>query len=262
MSTKGGSDPLLSTIGLPIPFVRIRSVYDALPRSERKVADYALAHADELIHASVTDLAQRLDVSESTIVRFCQRLDYQGYQEFKILESGLLLPLFSFPVMNKRVFQAFADLMLISVSFYFSFVLIFNNFGSHEKNLLIRTLPIVLLVKIVVFFLSGLYKRSWFHFGAEDLLTLGKSLVLSSIGCLLVLGLVFGLSSFEGILFFMLDFYLSATFIMGYRVSFKLVRQLYNGNSLKKGRKVLIYGAGYKGSIALEEVKKNEDVSF
>jgi DNA-binding MurR/RpiR family transcriptional regulator len=33
----------------------------------------------------VTDLAQLLDVSESTVVRFCQRLEYQGYQEFKIL---------------------------------------------------------------------------------------------------------------------------------------------------------------------------------
>lgn len=76
---------LLDAIGLPIPFVRIRSVYDSLPRSERKVADYVLAHADEVIHSSVTDLAQTLGVSESTIVRFCQRVEYQGYHEFKIL---------------------------------------------------------------------------------------------------------------------------------------------------------------------------------
>jgi RpiR family carbohydrate utilization transcriptional regulator len=73
------------TVGLPIPLVRIRGVYDALPRSERKVADYVLNHADEVIHSSVTDLAQTLEVSESTVVRFCQRLGYQGYPEFKIL---------------------------------------------------------------------------------------------------------------------------------------------------------------------------------
>jgi DNA-binding MurR/RpiR family transcriptional regulator len=85
MGKKSDSFPLLNTVGLPIPFVRIRSVYDSLPRSERKVADYALAHPDEVIHSSVTYLAQTLEVSESTIVRFCQRLDYQGYQEFKIL---------------------------------------------------------------------------------------------------------------------------------------------------------------------------------
>jgi UDP-GlcNAc:undecaprenyl-phosphate GlcNAc-1-phosphate transferase len=179
------------------------------------------------------------------------------YQEFKILESGLLLPLFSFPVVNKRVFQAFFDLLFISLSFYFSFVLIFNNFGSYEKSLLIRTLPIVLVVKIAIFFASGLYNRSWSYSGIEDLLMLARSLVLSSVGSLLLLGLVFGLSSFGGILFFLIDFYIAATFIMGYRISFKLVRSLYNRNSGSMGKKVLIYGAGYRGSVALDELKKN-----
>lgn len=84
MAESGLSSPLVS-LGLPIPFVRIRGVYDALPRSERKVADYVLGHADQVIHSSVTDLAHTLEVSESTVVRFCQRLDYQGYQEFKVL---------------------------------------------------------------------------------------------------------------------------------------------------------------------------------
>jgi DNA-binding MurR/RpiR family transcriptional regulator len=73
------------TFGLPIPLVRIRGVYNTLPRSERKVADYVLNHADQVIHSSVTDLAQTLEVSESTVVRFCQRLGYQGYPEFKVL---------------------------------------------------------------------------------------------------------------------------------------------------------------------------------
>jgi RpiR family carbohydrate utilization transcriptional regulator len=74
-----------ATFGLPIPLVRVRGIYDTLPRSERKVADYVLNYAEEVIHASVTNLAQALEVSESTVVRFCQRLGYQGYPEFKIL---------------------------------------------------------------------------------------------------------------------------------------------------------------------------------
>jgi len=184
------------------------------------------------------------------------------YEEFKILESGLLLPLFSFPVVNKRIFQAFFDLFLISTSFYLSFVLIFNNFGSYEKTLLIRTLPIVLVIKILIFFTSGLYKRSWSYSGIEDLLMLARSLVLSSVGSLIFLGLVFGLSSFGGILFFLIDFYIAATFIMGYRISFKLVRSLYNRNSGSKGKKVLIYGAGHRGSVALNEMKNNGTYFF
>ncbi len=81
-------EPLKETwgeVGLPVAQVRLRGVYDSLPPSELKVADYLLDHAEEIIHASVTELAAALDVSESTVVRFCQRLGYQGYQEFKIL---------------------------------------------------------------------------------------------------------------------------------------------------------------------------------
>ncbi len=179
------------------------------------------------------------------------------YQEFKILESGLLLPLFNFPVVNKRFFQAFFDLFLISASYYFSVILIFSNFGGYEKNLFIRTLPIVLVIKILIFYVSGLYKRSWFDSSVEDLLMLVKSMVLSSVGSFFILGLVFGISSFQGFVFFLIDFYIAATFIMGYRISIKLVRTLYNRNPRDKGKKVLIYGAGHRGSIALDEIKNN-----
>jgi UDP-GlcNAc:undecaprenyl-phosphate GlcNAc-1-phosphate transferase len=193
----------------------------------------------------------------SVVLAFAIGIRSLKYQEFKILESGILLPLFSFPVVNKRFFQAFFDLFLISASYYLSFVLIFNNFGGYEKSLFIRTLPIVLVIKIIIFYFSGLYKRSWFDSSTEDLLMLIKSMVLTSIGSLFFLGLVFGIGSFKGIVFFLLDFYIAVTFIMGYRISFKLVHSLYNRNSENKGKRVLIYGAGHRGSIALDEMKNN-----
>ena len=54
MSKEAEPFPLLDNVGLPIPFVRIRSVYGALPRSERKVADYVLDHADEVACGNAT----------------------------------------------------------------------------------------------------------------------------------------------------------------------------------------------------------------
>lgn len=84
-NTGTGKDSTFPFAGQPIPFIRIRGVYGQMPPSELKVADFVLEHPDEVIHCSVTELAQRLEVSESTVVRFCQRLDYQGYHEFKIL---------------------------------------------------------------------------------------------------------------------------------------------------------------------------------
>jgi len=185
-----------------------------------------------------------------------------NYQEFKILESGLLLPIFNFPVINKRIFQAFIDLFLISLSFYLSFILVFKSFSGQEKNLFIQTIPIVLAAKIIIFYFSGLYRGSWIHSSIEDILLAVKSLIFSSVGSLLLLGLIFGLGSFGGGLFFLIDFYLLTTFIVGYRVSFRLVNSLYNRNSGYKGKSVLIYGAGHRGSVALKEMKYNGSYFF
>ncbi|GAH22654.1 unnamed protein product, partial [marine sediment metagenome] len=83
------------------------------------------------------------------------------YREFKIFENGLLLPLFDIPLINKRIFKGFIDLLFISLSYYFSFLLIVGRFDIQAKTLFIKTLPMVLAIKIIIFYLSGLYKGLW-----------------------------------------------------------------------------------------------------
>lgn len=39
---------------------------------------------DEIIYMSITELAMRLGVSEATILRFCRKIDYRGFQDFKL----------------------------------------------------------------------------------------------------------------------------------------------------------------------------------
>jgi DNA-binding MurR/RpiR family transcriptional regulator len=61
-----------------------------LRESERKIADYVLSHPGELVHLSVTELAERTGTSEATAIRFAQRLGYSGYSALKIaLALGL-----------------------------------------------------------------------------------------------------------------------------------------------------------------------------
>ncbi len=55
-----------------------------LRKSERKVADYVLAHPEEVIHMRIVDLAQEARVSEPTVVRFCRAIDCDGFQNFKL----------------------------------------------------------------------------------------------------------------------------------------------------------------------------------
>ncbi|MBP2301090.1 MurR/RpiR family transcriptional regulator [Azospirillum picis] len=63
---------------------RIAAVRDRIRPSERKLADYAMAHPGDVINLSMAELADRTGVSEPTVARFCSALGCRGFREFKI----------------------------------------------------------------------------------------------------------------------------------------------------------------------------------
>lgn len=63
---------------------RIAAVRDQIRPSERKLADYAMAHPGDVINLSMAELADRVGVSEPTVARFCAALGCRGFREFKI----------------------------------------------------------------------------------------------------------------------------------------------------------------------------------
>jgi DNA-binding MurR/RpiR family transcriptional regulator len=52
--------------------------------AERKVAEYVLAHPQEVTTFSVNELARVASASEATVVRFCRALAFTGYKDFKL----------------------------------------------------------------------------------------------------------------------------------------------------------------------------------
>ena len=74
--------------------VRIKSEYESLPPSEKKVADYVLKNPEKIIYFSVSELASSVRVSDSTIIRFCKNVGFNGYQEFKLfVAQDLVVPI-------------------------------------------------------------------------------------------------------------------------------------------------------------------------
>jgi RpiR family carbohydrate utilization transcriptional regulator len=71
-------------IGRPGYLTRIDSVFEQLSQSEKKVADYILYQPEEIIHLSIAELAERSGSSDSSIIRFCRRIGYKGFQDLKI----------------------------------------------------------------------------------------------------------------------------------------------------------------------------------
>lgn len=55
----------------------------AFTKSERKVYDYINEHFEEIIYQSLTEISVQCKIGESTVLRFCRKLGYKGYQDFK-----------------------------------------------------------------------------------------------------------------------------------------------------------------------------------
>ncbi len=60
---------------------KIREYYDHLSRSYRRVADFIMSNYYEVSFMTAAQLASSVGVDTTTVVRFSQRLGYNGYPE-------------------------------------------------------------------------------------------------------------------------------------------------------------------------------------
>lgn len=65
-------------------FVQIGTEYYTFTASERKLADFILSAQERICRMSISELAAACGVADATVSRFCRRLRYKGYPDFKI----------------------------------------------------------------------------------------------------------------------------------------------------------------------------------
>ena len=111
LGTKSVSFPIDGTL------VRLRSIFPSLKQAEARVAAWILENPQEIIHLSITELADQCGVAEATIVRLSKKLGYNGFQDLKIaLARDLVEPLKSIheevsadddlPIVAHKVFES------------------------------------------------------------------------------------------------------------------------------------------------------------
>lgn len=63
---------------------RIADSSSVIHKSEAKVANYLLQHANDVIEMHIVDLAANFDVSEPTVIRFYRAIGFDGFLYFKL----------------------------------------------------------------------------------------------------------------------------------------------------------------------------------
>ncbi|MGL5512293.1 MAG: MurR/RpiR family transcriptional regulator [Sporomusa sp.] len=69
----------------------IKSKLDDMTPIQRKIADYILDHPNEIAFMTASELGEKTDTSEASVVRFTSFLGFYRYQEFRAAFSNMLL---------------------------------------------------------------------------------------------------------------------------------------------------------------------------
>jgi len=62
----------------------IRNSLNQLKRAEKRVAESVLRDPHQAIRYTITELADKADTSEPTVVRFCRKMGLQGYMDLRL----------------------------------------------------------------------------------------------------------------------------------------------------------------------------------
>ena len=66
------------------PFSEIRRRYSLLSEDQKRIADYILSHKLDAVTLTINALAAKCGLSETTVIRFINKLDYSSYQIFRV----------------------------------------------------------------------------------------------------------------------------------------------------------------------------------
>jgi len=68
----------------PECLVKLKAQYNNLNPATKKVADYILANPNDVLENNITDLAEKIEVSQFSVINCIKTTGYTGYKDFKI----------------------------------------------------------------------------------------------------------------------------------------------------------------------------------
>src|SRR5436309_16087141 len=152
------------------------------------------------------------------------------------------------------------DVLLVAGAYYGAYRLKFEG-GAPPAYMAAfeSTVGLVIAVKISAFGLLGVYRGAWRYTGLEDLYRILGAIILSTAALFGYVRLRVPVLADSNILY--IDLLLTAAFVLTSRLSF---RSLEMARSLlhRKGERILIYGAGDAGELALRELLNNAGLSL
>jgi UDP-GlcNAc:undecaprenyl-phosphate GlcNAc-1-phosphate transferase len=189
----------------------------------------------------------------------------KGYDQEADARAAPETPLFAFLVdlsYKRRVFEVLLDVLLIVLAYWSAYAIKFEPFSdSPAWKLFLRTLPVLVVVRLAAFLFFGVYRGIWRYTSIDDLMAFAKAVGAGSLISMVIVLFKFRFQGFSRAIF-VIDALVMLLLLAGSRVAFRFFRQVLPAVDTEKGRRVLIYGAGDAGELLLRELLNNRELLY
>ncbi|MCF8057522.1 MAG: polysaccharide biosynthesis protein [Desulfocapsa sp.] len=178
--------------------------------------------------------------------------------------------LFTSLVKNSRFWVILlADVVLLVFAHYISYLIRFE-MGPHGLDFTRFTplLPLLLIIKLPIFYFFGLYRGMWRYTGMHDMFNILKATILSST---VIITFLLYTNRFEGYSrsVFFLDALFTFLFIYGNRISIRFFyqktpgpRRFFTEGNTQTTKRLLLIGAGDAAEKVIREIQDNKALPY
>ncbi len=161
------------------------------------------------------------------------------------------------PTFFKRaIFFLIVDIILLTISFYFSYYLRFDfNINPNFEKQLYYWLPFVILFKIILLGYFRLYSVSWRYVSITEFISIIKAFTITLLIMILFdhFALIYAPSIFVPRSIPFIDFFISIFLISSFRISKRVFTEMLSSIN-KKGKRTVIMGADKTGEQVAREL--------
>jgi UDP-GlcNAc:undecaprenyl-phosphate/decaprenyl-phosphate GlcNAc-1-phosphate transferase len=167
---------------------------------------------------------------------------------------GTLTPIVVEFMHKRRVAEVLLDFCLVVMCYYTAYRLRFEDPVEYLRNFAIFTqsLPVIVASQMVAFFVVGVYRGVWRHFGMMDTLVVARGVFFGTATALVVILGVYRFQAYSRTVFAIYAMLLLVAITLS-RASFRLVAEFMRRQRVS-GQRVVIYGAGDAAGLVMREV--------
>lgn len=168
--------------------------------------------------------------------------------------EGALTPIIVEFMYKRRVAEVVLDFCLVTLCYYAAYRMRFEDPEDFLRNFdtFSRSLPVVLAVQMIAFFVVGVYRGVWRHFGMTDTVTVARGVFFGAAAAQIVILYAYRFIAYSRTVFVIYAVLLLMAVTLS-RASFRLVGEFMQ-RQRRTGQRVVIYGAGDGGGMVISEL--------